>query len=109
HPPEDAAVVEARGGGAKTVGGEARRLGVTRPRAAIERSPGGAFIRVSEGTPMIDDDSELAVPVSAREHVQGDARAPVTLVEYGDYQCPYSAEAHGVVRELVERYGDNLR
>jgi len=58
---------------------------------------------------MIDDDSELAVPVSARDHVQGDARAPVTLVEYGDYQCPYCAEAHGVVRELVERYGDNLR
>ena len=56
-----------------------------------------------------DDDSELAVPVSARDHTRGDARAPVTLVEYGDYQCPYCAEAYGVVRELVERYGDNLR
>ncbi|HWD15656.1 MAG TPA: DsbA family protein, partial [Casimicrobiaceae bacterium] len=38
---------------------------------------------------MNDDDSDLVVPVSARDHVEGDAHAPVTLVEYGDYQCPY--------------------
>ncbi|HWD34629.1 MAG TPA: thioredoxin domain-containing protein [Casimicrobiaceae bacterium] len=58
---------------------------------------------------MNDDDSELSVPVSARDHVEGDARAPVTLVEYGDYQCPYCAEAYGVVRGLIERYGNDLR
>jgi protein-disulfide isomerase len=69
-----------------------------------------AFIRVIEEAPMIDDDdSELEVPVSPRDHVRGDARAPVTLVEYGDYQCPYCAEAFGVVGDLIERYGDNLR
>jgi protein-disulfide isomerase len=58
---------------------------------------------------MIDDDSELEVPVSARDHAQGEAQAPVTLVEYGDYECPYCAEAYDVVRELVGRYGDNLQ
>jgi protein-disulfide isomerase len=76
---------------------------------ARERLAHPAFIRVIEERRMIDDDSELEVPVSARDHVRGDASAPVTLVEYGDYQCPYCAEAFHVVRDLAERYGDNLR
>ena len=31
----------------------------------------------------------LKPPVTARDHVQGSATAPVTLVEYGDYECPH--------------------
>ena len=58
---------------------------------------------------MNDDDSDLVVPVSARDQVEGDARATVTLVEYGAYPCPYCAEAHGVVRGLIERYRNDLR
>ena len=45
----------------------------------------------------------------ARDHVRGGADAPVTLVEYGDYQCPYCGEAYPVVNELLERFGDQLR
>src|SRR5918994_645278 len=45
----------------------------------------------------------------ARDHVRGPADARVTLVEYGDFQCPYCGDAYPVVQELVERYGDNLR
>ena len=58
---------------------------------------------------MQDDDSELEAPVTAEDHSEGSAQAPVTLVEYGDYQCPYCAQAYSVVRALVERYGDDLR
>jgi protein-disulfide isomerase len=58
---------------------------------------------------MQDDDSELEAPVSADDHSEGRAHAPVTLVEYGDYQCPYCAQAYAAVRELVERYGGDLR
>ena len=58
---------------------------------------------------MIDDDSELAVPVTASDHARGRAQATVTLVEYGDYECPYCAEAFVVVRELTGRYGEKLR
>ena len=58
---------------------------------------------------MQDDDSELEAPVSGDDHSEGDADAPVTLVEYGDYQCPYCAQAYEVVAALVERYGDDLR
>ena len=44
-----------------------------------------------------------------RDHVRGGADAPVTLVEYGDFQCPYCGEAYPVVRALEERFGDQLR
>jgi Na+/H+ antiporter NhaA len=44
-----------------------------------------------------------------RDHVRGSDTAPVTLVEYGDYQCPYCGQAEVVVRELLESFGDDLR
>ena len=44
-----------------------------------------------------------------RDHIRGPEEAPVTLVEYGDYQCPYCGQAEVVVRELLESFGDDLR
>lgn len=44
-----------------------------------------------------------------RDHIRGRADAPLTLVEYGDFECPFCGEATGVVRELRERFGDDLR
>jgi NhaA family Na+:H+ antiporter len=52
----------------------------------------------------------LSPPVDPeRDHVRGGSDAPVTLVEYGDFQCPYCGEAYPVVHELLERFGDQLR
>ena len=53
--------------------------------------------------------SELATPVSAEDHIQGDAHAPITLVEYGDFQCPHCAIAHAVVKRLQHHFGDRMR
>jgi len=54
--------------------------------------------------------TDLAVPVSAKkDHVRGPADAPVTLVEYGDFECPFCGQAERVVRELLADYGDDLR
>jgi len=50
---------------------------------------------------------DLAVPVDPeRDHVRGPEKAPVTLVEYGDFECPYCGLAERVVRELLADYGD---
>jgi NhaA family Na+:H+ antiporter len=52
----------------------------------------------------------LSPPVDPeRDHMRGGSEAPVTLVEYGDFQCPYCGEAYPVVHELLERFGDQLR
>jgi len=54
--------------------------------------------------------AELVLPVSEdRDHVQGPGSAPVTLVEYGDYECPYCGAAYPIVKELQARVGDELR
>src|SRR3954447_6570381 len=44
-----------------------------------------------------------------RDHVRGSDEAPVTLVEYGDYQCPYCGQAEIAIRELLDSFGDDLR
>jgi Na+/H+ antiporter NhaA/predicted DsbA family dithiol-disulfide isomerase len=53
--------------------------------------------------PIVD----LAVPVDPeRDHVRGPTDAPVTLVEYGDFECPYCGRAEPVIRELLRDFGD---
>ncbi len=55
-------------------------------------------------------DTVLAVAVDDdRDHVQGPADAAVTLVEYGDYECPYCGAAYPIVKELQARMRDRLR
>jgi Na+/H+ antiporter NhaA len=52
----------------------------------------------------------LAQPVEVgRDHIRGPVDAPYTLVEYGDFECPFCAKATGVARELKERFGADLR
>src|SRR5258705_8279132 len=52
---------------------------------------------------------KLTLPVTERDHIQGPASAPITLVEYGDYQCPYCGAAYPVVKRLQKKMGKNLR
>ena len=56
-----------------------------------------------------DSSSRLTVPVSAQDHLRGPAEALVTLVEYGDYECPYCEEAYGVIETLRAQMGEQLR
>jgi len=53
--------------------------------------------------------TRLAVPVSEQDHSQGPATAAVTLVQYGDYQCPYTRLSTTVVRAIQQQLGDQLR
>lgn len=51
----------------------------------------------------------LAVPVTEVDHAQGPSDAPVTLVEYGDYECPHCGNAYPIVKQLRRHMGDRLR
>jgi protein-disulfide isomerase len=54
--------------------------------------------------------AELTLPVSdERDHIQGPAEAPVTLLEYGDYECPYCGAAYPIVKQVQAQMGDRLR
>jgi protein-disulfide isomerase len=52
---------------------------------------------------------QLTPPVSDRDHIAGTDDAPVTLVEYGDYECPYCGMAYPVVKRARQALGDELR
>lgn len=51
----------------------------------------------------------LVIAVNAADHVQGPVDAPVTLVEYGDYECPYCGEAYPIIKDMQTRLGEQLR
>lgn len=53
--------------------------------------------------------TRLHVPVSIDDHAEGSADAPVTLVEYGDYECPYCGEAYPILKAVQKAMGSQLR
>ena len=53
--------------------------------------------------------TRLRVPLTPQDHALGDDNALVTVVEYGDYQCPHCAAAQPVVGQILEHFGDRLR
>jgi len=53
---------------------------------------------------------KLTLPVTSdRDHIQGSSTAPVTLVEYGDYECPYCGQAYPVIKEVQKHLGNKLQ
>jgi protein-disulfide isomerase len=52
--------------------------------------------------------SKAGLPIAGRDHIQGPIAAAITLVEYGDYQCPFCGEAYPIVKAVQERLGDRL-
>jgi len=53
---------------------------------------------------------DLAAPVEPeRDHIRGSDDAPVTLVEYGDFECPFCGQAEPIVRELLNEFGHDVR
>jgi protein-disulfide isomerase len=51
----------------------------------------------------------LRVPINAGDHIRGPANAPVTLLEYGDYECLSCGRAHPLVNQLQAHFGIQLR
>ena len=66
---------------------------------------------LSRQTPEAGEDSpRLTLPVSEkRDHIQGPSTAKVTLVKYGDYQCPFCGQSYPIVKRIQAKHSDDLR
>jgi Na+/H+ antiporter NhaA len=74
----------------------------------VKRLPANVRARQLAGT--AEDILDLVGDVDPdRDHVRGPDGAPVTLVEYGDFECPYCGQAESVIRELLASFGDEVR
>jgi Na+/H+ antiporter NhaA len=74
-------------------------------QAAAKRLPNAVRTKALIGT--ADAITDLAVPVDPeRDHIRGPRESLVTLVEYGDLECPYCGQAEPVIRELLAGFGD---
>jgi len=58
---------------------------------------------MSEGT------KKLTVPIKMdNDHIQGPVNAPISLVEYGDFECPYTGHAYPIVKQIKRKFGETL-
>ena len=53
--------------------------------------------------------ANLRPPVTPEDHIQGPEDAPVTLVEYGDYECPHCGRAYSIIKRVQKHFGKSLR
>jgi Na+/H+ antiporter NhaA len=86
--------------GATAVSGAVFRLTALIPSSARARQ----LLGTVEDIPDLADEVDPEV-----DHIRGPQDAPVTLLEYGDYECPYCGQAESVVRELLLSFGDDVR
>jgi protein-disulfide isomerase len=52
--------------------------------------------------------AKLTLPIGERDHIKGSLDAPIKLLEYGDFECPFCGEAHPIVKAIQQRLGDRL-
>lgn len=51
----------------------------------------------------------MYLEVNKNDHIQGPANAPIELIEYADYQCPYCRQAYYIVKDIQKQFGDKVR
>lgn len=49
-----------------------------------------------------------SIKIEASDHIQGSTSAPIVLVEYADYQCPYCGQAYPIIKQLQKKFGENM-
>src|SRR3982751_6320234 len=59
---------------------------------------------------MSSEYSSLSLPINRnRDYIKGPDTALITLVEYGDYECPYCGQAYPIIKQIQDYFGENLR
>jgi protein-disulfide isomerase len=53
--------------------------------------------------------SQLRTPVNGNDHIFGNEKASLEMLEYGDYECPHCGRAHPIVKDIIRQLGDKLK
>lgn len=80
-------------------------------QSAADQLKNSAALQASRDSARIEDDiaNPKTVPVTPGRAMQGNAGAPITIVEYSDFQCPYCKRSIGYLQTLFSHYGDRMR
>jgi protein-disulfide isomerase len=70
----------------------------TEPKENVTDTP-----EVEQGQNLIDN----VRPITAEDHILGDPNAPVKIVEYSDFECPFCKRFHGTMNQVMDEYGEN--
>ncbi|HCM36794.1 MAG TPA: disulfide bond formation protein DsbA [Candidatus Wildermuthbacteria bacterium] len=73
------------------------------PRGGLPAQVGGQLPSENNALPSV------APPVTADDHIRGNQTAPVTIIEYSDFQCPFCRQFHPTMRQALAEYGDQVR
>lgn len=81
----------------------------------IADGKGGADVAVADTAddaavvqPTADEPAAIPI-VSSTDHIRGDANAPITIIEYSDFECPYCANFHATMQQVMTDYAGNVR
>lgn len=53
--------------------------------------------------------TDMYLEVNKNDHVQGSVNAPIEIIEYADFQCPYCGKAYHIVKEIQKKFGDKIK
>lgn len=77
-------------------------------QAAIDRALNGDVV-ADAGAQAAAVDPKVAIQLTADDHVRGNANAPITIVEYSDFECPFCSRAHPTVEQIRSTYGNDVK
>ena len=85
--------------------------GSSAPRVAANPPPAGGSAPAPRPSPAPapEPSGPVDVVVTKDDHIRGNAKAPVTLVEFSDLQCPFCGRFHPTVQQAMKEYGDKVR
>jgi protein-disulfide isomerase len=74
---------------------------------APQQNQKGVAVQAQPSAPVDSGSTDAVAPVTPKDHIKGNPDAPIKIVEYSDFECPFCKQAHNTLNELMKKYGDS--